>query len=65
MSDANSEVARAIRDALTSLGLVSAGSAAALEKSIRDGTIKAEDWYRVIETSLPGQGGSTDAEQAK
>ena len=65
MSDANAEVARAIRDELTVLGLVLADRADALETAISAGTIKAEDWYLTVETSLPEPGGPTDAGQAK
>lgn len=65
MNDANSEVARAIRDELTTLGLVLADRADALEAAINVGTVKAEDWYRAVEASLPVPGGSSDAGQAK
>ena len=65
MNDANSEVARAIRDELTSLGLVLADRADALEAAISAGTVKAEDWYLTVEASLPEPGGSTDAGQTK
>ena len=65
MNDANSEVARAIRDELTSLGLVSADRADALEAAISSGTVKAEDWYLTVEASLPVPGGASDAGQAK
>ncbi|MBX9793575.1 MAG: hypothetical protein K2Y02_04670 [Burkholderiaceae bacterium] len=65
MNDANSKVARAIRDELTSFGLVLADHADTLEAAISAGTVKAEDWYRAVEASLPEPGGSTDAGQAK
>lgn len=65
MSDPNEEVARAICNELTSLGLVSKERVATVEKSIRDGTIKAEDWLRAIEASLPISGRSASGKQAK
>ena len=65
MSDANLEVARAISNELTSLGLVSKDRGAAVEKSIRAGTMKAEDWLRAIESSLPTPAESANGKQAK
>lgn len=63
MTDANSQVARAIRDELCRLGLVSPDRADALEKAVSAGSIKAEDWYLAIESSLPAQQGAADADK--
>lgn len=63
MTDANSQVARAIRDELCRLGLVSPDRADALEKAVSSGSIKAEDWYLAIEASLPVQQGAADGDQ--
>lgn len=63
MTDANSQVARGIRDELCRLGLVSPGRADALEQALCGGTIKAEDWYLAIESSLLAREGAADADQ--
>lgn len=63
MTDANSQVARAIRDELCRLGLVSPDRADALEKAVSAGSIKAEDWYLAIESSLPAQQGAAYADK--
>jgi hypothetical protein len=63
VTDANSQVARAIRDELCRLGLISPDRADALEKAVGAGSIKAEDWYLAIESSLPAQQGAADADQ--
>jgi hypothetical protein len=63
VTDANSQVARAIRDELCRLGLVSPDRADALEKAVSAGSIKAEDWYLAIESSLPAQQGAADADK--
>ena len=63
MTEANTQVARAIREELCRLGLVSIDRADALEQALRDGTIKAEDWYLALESSLPAQEGGADVDQ--
>jgi hypothetical protein len=60
VTEANSEVARAICDELHRLGLVSRDRADALDRALRGGTVKAEDWYLAIESSLPAQEGELD-----
>lgn len=63
MTDGNSEVAHAIREELCRLGLVAPERADRFEEAVRTGTIKAEDWYSIIEASLPTEQGVADANQ--
>lgn len=63
VTDANIQVARAIREELCRLGLVLPERADALEQAVGAGSMKAEDWYLAIESSLPAQQGAADADQ--
>ena len=63
VTDANNQVARAIREELCRLGLVLTDQAESLEQAIRTGSIKAEDWYLAVESSLLVREGAADADQ--
>ena len=65
LNEANSAVARAVCEELVSRGLVSAERANALERALREGTLRAEDWYQVVEASLPAVKEPTDAPEIK
>jgi hypothetical protein len=60
VTEANSQVAHAIREELCRLGLVSAGRADALEHALQGGTVNAEDWFMAIESSLLAKEGAAD-----
>lgn len=60
MADSNEELTNHICDALRADGLIGDGIDIELAAAVLSGKIKAEDWYSMIERSLPKQQGATD-----
>lgn len=60
MADSNQELTNQICVALRVDGLIADGMDIELAAAILSGKIKAEDWYSMIEKSLPKQQGATD-----